>query len=166
MPSTNVGFLTAVQFDGRETAAPLTNGQTFAGNLVADLKHQALDATIGHAEAAKVPTDAQLMQIIEFESALNTAQIVDTHIGSLNGQDANGGAKSLSNVGFFPGINDPQGGNPTGAAFNPGAFTLYAQWMNSGDPHRRSVARGEEIFNCGSGDRVDAARPWRDSMWD
>ncbi|HKO18875.1 MAG TPA: hypothetical protein VJU82_08310 [Acidobacteriaceae bacterium] len=147
LASTNVGFLTAVQFDGRETVAPLSNGPTFAANLVADLKHQALDATMGHAEAAIVPTDAQLMQIVEFESGLNTAQVVDTHVGSLKGEDANGGAKFLSKLGFFPGINDPLGGNPTGAAFNPGAFTLYAQWMTSGDPHRRSVARGEEIFN-------------------
>src|SRR5205823_1980263 len=41
LPATNLGFLTTVQFDGRETVAPLNNRQTFAANLISDLKHQA-----------------------------------------------------------------------------------------------------------------------------
>jgi len=35
-------------FDGRETHAPLNNGQTFAANLVADLTQQAIDAITTH----------------------------------------------------------------------------------------------------------------------
>jgi hypothetical protein len=34
-------------FDGRETHAPLNNGQTFAANLAADLTQQALDVNGG-----------------------------------------------------------------------------------------------------------------------
>jgi cytochrome c peroxidase len=147
LPATNLGFLTAVMFDGRETVSPLKDSQTFAPNLVTDLKHQALDATLGHAQAAVAPTDEQLSQIVAFEGALNSAQIVDFGAGRLNSEGANGGARFLGGVQFFPGINDSLGANPTGAPFNPNAFSLYSQWINSGDPFRRSIARGEEVFN-------------------
>jgi hypothetical protein len=68
---------------------------------------------------------------------------------------------------FFIGINDPIGFNPTGAPFNPQAFTLFDLWLtiehgdhetdeargHDGDEPdepevaRRSIARGQEIFN-------------------
>jgi cytochrome c peroxidase len=147
LPATNLGFLTAVQFDGRETVAPLNDPQTFAANLVTDLKHQALDATLGHAQASVTPSDTQLMQIVQFEMAMISAQAVDLRAGRLDTKDTSGGPMFLSDVPFYPGINDPLGGNPTGAAFDPNAFTLYSQWINSPDPYRRSVARGEEVFN-------------------
>jgi hypothetical protein len=56
LPATNLDFLTAVMFDGRETVAPLNDPQTYAANLITDLEHQALDATLGHAQAAVPPT--------------------------------------------------------------------------------------------------------------
>lgn len=146
-PATNLAFLTAVMFDGRETVAPLNNSQAFVANLITDLKQQALDATLGHAQAAVAPTDKQLMQIVAFEASLNSAQAVDTKAGNLDREGAGGGPRFLSKTAFYPGINDPLGGNPTGATFNPNAFTLYSNWANSQDPYRRSVARGEEIFN-------------------
>jgi cytochrome c peroxidase len=147
LPATNLEFLTAVQFDGRETVAPLNDAKTYAANLMADLKHQALDATLGHAEASVIPTDAQLKQIVAFEAALNSAQSIEAGVGRLDAGGVLGGPQFLSKTLFFPGINDPLGGNPTGAAFNPKAFTLYAKWTNSPDPDRSSIARGEEIFN-------------------
>jgi len=147
LPATNLGFLTAVQFDGRESIAPLNNPQTYVANLMSDLKHQALDATMGHAQAAVTPTDAQLTQIVAFEAALNSAQAVDATAGRLDSDGASGGPRLLSQTVFFPGINDSIGGDPTGAAFRSNAFTLYSNWKKSPDPNRRSVARGEEIFN-------------------
>ncbi|MGH9781041.1 MAG: hypothetical protein ACRD33_04405 [Candidatus Acidiferrales bacterium] len=147
LPGTNLRFLTAVQFDGRETVMPLNNTQTFAANLITDLKHQALDATTGHGQATTPPTDAQQTDIVNFELALNSAQAVDFRAGVLNSGGANGGPRFVKGVSFFPGINDPLGGNPTGAAFDPNAFTIYSKWINSADSYRRSVARGEEVFN-------------------
>jgi len=147
LPATNLSFLTAVQFDGRETVAPLNDPHTYVANLMTDLKHQALDATMGHAQASVVPTDAQLSQIVAFEASLNSAQAIDDDAGRLDSEGATGGPRFLSKVGFYVGINDPLGGNPTGAAFDPSAFTLYSKWKHSPDPYRRSVARGEEIFN-------------------
>jgi cytochrome c peroxidase len=147
LPGSNLRFLTTVMWDGRENISPLNNTQTFAANLITNLKHQALDATLGHAQASAPPTDAQLTQIVSFELALNSAQSVDFRAGRLNAEGGSGGPRFLSAVPFFPGINDSLGANPTGAPFNPSAFTLYSDWEYSGDPYRRSVARGEEIFN-------------------
>ena len=53
---------------------------------------------------------------------------------------------------FFLGINDPLGGNPSGAAFNPAAFNIYDAWLNVAgisrqSVARRSIARGQTIFN-------------------
>jgi hypothetical protein len=66
LPSTNLGFLSAVMFDGRESPAspdpstgqgPLNDPRTFPTFLRADLAHQALDATLGHAQAATAPSN-------------------------------------------------------------------------------------------------------------
>jgi hypothetical protein len=125
----------------------LNNPRTYVANLKSDLKHQALDATMGHAQAAVTPTDAQLTQIVSFEAALNSAQAVDATAGRLDSDGASDGPRLLSQTAFFPGINDSIGGDPTGAAFRPNAFTLYSNWKKSPDPNKRSVARGEDIFN-------------------
>ncbi len=144
LPATNLGFLTSVMWDGRETVVPLNNVSTFAANLFADLSHQAIDATTIHAQAANPPTTAQVNQIVNFELALNSAQAIDFLAGFLNFYGANGGAQFLSKVPFYPGINDSLG-PPSG--FTPNAFTIYSKWASSADPNQRSVARGEQIFN-------------------
>src|SRR5215831_13714245 len=64
LPATNLRFLSMVMFDGRESS-PQTGTQkiTYAtdpGDLLADLAHQAIDATMGHAQAATPPTAQQV----------------------------------------------------------------------------------------------------------
>ncbi|MFZ0211468.1 MAG: hypothetical protein WBE20_05090 [Candidatus Acidiferrales bacterium] len=144
LPATNLGFLSAVMFDGRETVAPLNSASTYAANLFTDLSHQAVDATLDHAQATAQPTTAQVDQIVKFELALNSAQAIDFQAGFLNSNGANGGAQFLSSVPFYPGINDSLG---PPAQFTPNAFTIYSKWTYSGAPMQRSVARGEQIFN-------------------
>ena len=152
LPATNLGFLSAVMFDGRESLLPLNSPSTFQSNLNFDLAHQALTATLGHAQAATAPTANQLQQIAAFELATFTAQQFDNSAGVLTAQGASGGVSSLSTVPYYPGINDSLGGNPTGAIFNPSAFILFSSWqaLNSSNPYtlaRQSIARGEAIFN-------------------
>jgi cytochrome c peroxidase len=147
LPTTNLGFLSAVMFDGRESFfLPLNKEQTFAANLNADLAQQAADATTGHAQAAQPPTPTQLNQIVSFELALNSAQLVDFGAGTLS-KGAHGGAQFLSTLPFYPGINDSLGGDPHGNQFKPNAFTIYSSFQNSSNPQRASIARGEQIFN-------------------
>ncbi len=51
---------------------------------------------------------------------------------SLRADGAKGGPAALSRQPFFIGINDPVGLNPTGAAFDPKAFTLFDAWAGLG----------------------------------
>lgn len=136
-------------WDGRESfTKPLNNGQTFAANLNAELTQQAIDATLGHAQATQPPTASQLNQIVNFELALNSAQIADFFAGNLYGQNGSqGGPQILPTQQYYPGINDSLGQNPTGQAFTPDVFTLYTSWQNSQNLQQASIARGEQIFN-------------------
>ena len=155
LPSTNLKFLSTVMFDGRESS-PQTGTQkiTYAtnpGDLLADLAHQAIDATTVHAQAATPPTAQQVQDIVNFEMQLRTAQAIDFRAGVLNSDGANGGPVALASQPFFIGINDsfpPSFGfNPFGTPFNPAIFDLFNAWANSQNPARASIARGQTVFN-------------------
>jgi cytochrome c peroxidase len=152
LPATNLGFLSTVMWDGRESTPPTTQKITYpdTGQLLADLAHQAMDATTGHAQGA-VPTEAQIQDIVSFETSLRTAQAIDKRAGFLGGGRASGGPKVLASQEFFIGINDSFpasfGLNPTGAPFNPNIFNLFDAWSDSRSPARASIARGQAVFN-------------------
>jgi hypothetical protein len=163
IPATNLRFLSAVMFDGRETLKPLNNATTFQANLAFDLTDQALSAVMGHAQGNHPPTAQQLAQIVQFESGLSTAQLLDHEAGVLSAGPASGGPLPLSTQAYSPGSNDPLGGTPIGVNFNQNAFTLYTAWENISEPSRfpwqqptpgqltndtrRAIADGEKIFN-------------------
>jgi len=149
LPSTNLGFLSAMMFDGRESYVyPLNNAQTFQANLNTDLTQQAIDATLTHAQANNPPTTTQLSQIVGLEFALNSAQLNDFFAGNLYGQHGSqGGPQFLPTQNYYPGINDSLGGDPEGNQFNPNVFTIYTSWQNSRNPQQASIQRGENIFN-------------------
>jgi cytochrome c peroxidase len=125
LPSTGLRFLPAIMWDGRE----------------ADLTTQANNATLVHSSPSQSPTDAQLQQIVAFESSLFTAQSSDNLAGSLTAKGADGGPLNLSQQTFFTGI------NPDGVD----AFTLYTSWTGLAGSavanQRGSIARGELLFN-------------------
>jgi cytochrome c peroxidase len=98
LPATNLWFLSAVMWDGRESS-PQTDTQkiTFATNpadLLGDLKHQAMDAVRGHAQGAMALSPKQQQAIAEFEMALATAQAIDYRAGALDAGRAAGGRLS------------------------------------------------------------------------
>ena len=133
LPSTNLGFLSAVMWDGRESSATTT--------ILQDLGQQADDATIGHAQAARHLTDPEKEAIVAFETGLFTGQAVSDDAGSLRADGARGGPVVLSTESFFIGINDPVGLNPTGVPFDPRAFSLFGAWTRATDPRRDVAAR-------------------------
>lgn len=155
LPATNLNFLSAVMWDGRETVQKLSTTNSSTQNtqaLDADLAHQAVDATLGHAQATTTPNQTQVQQIVAFETSLYSAQVSDTSAGNLTAHGAQGGPANLAQQPFHIGINDLLGGDPTGAPFNSTAMTLYDAWAQfTGDDQaaeaRASVARGEAIFN-------------------
>jgi len=162
LPATNLRFLSAVMWDGRESS-PQTGTQkiTFATNpadLLADLEHQAADAVSGHAQARIALSPEQRRAIASFEMGLSTAQAIDSHAGRLDDDGATGGPTALAletTPAFFVGINDPLGGNPSGAAFISKIFNLFDPWNQGvkGDARgdllnrRASISRGQVLFN-------------------
>jgi cytochrome c peroxidase len=147
LPSTNLRFLSAVMWDGRESSPSTT--------VLQDLAKQADDATTGHAQATLHLTAQEAQDIVAFETGLFTAQARDNEAGRLRDEGAMGGPAALSQQPFFTGINDPVGLNPTGTPFDQRAFTLFNAWAGvTGPSHdddidraRRAIARGQELFN-------------------
>jgi cytochrome c peroxidase len=165
LPTANLGFLSTMMFDGRESPAGATTAlgtvSTFPANLNRDLTQQAIDATLGHAQATAPPTAQQLADIVSFEMGLFTAQIYDRKAGELRAHGALGGARELVMLqpAYYPGINDVLGADPDGIAFDDTSMTLFAAWENGGDPQdyrqgafdrreaRSDIAAGEVLFN-------------------
>ncbi len=165
LPATNLRFLSAVMWDGREST-PLTGTQkigyaNYASALQQDLAHQAVDATTGHAQGDGTrPTTAEQQQIVDFEMGLTTAQAFSWRAGPLNANGAQGGVAPLLTQPFFISINSsvnflvPQmempGGQviPGDGKFSSSIFNAYDSWaaLPPGDL-RASIARGEAIFN-------------------
>jgi hypothetical protein len=145
LPTTNLGFLNTVMWDGRGTAA----GHAVKDDLVA----QAREATLGHAQGS-APSPAQLRGIVEFELGLFTAQSRDHAAGSLALSHGQSGPGGLARQPFCIGINDPLGMRPAmpgaclgASSFDPNVFTLFGAWQTAGTPERQSIARGEALFN-------------------
>jgi cytochrome c peroxidase len=169
LPTTNLPFLSAVMFDGRESS-PLTGTtkivyDNYPGSLMSDLAHQSVDATTGHAQGDGTrPTPEEQQQIVDFETKLYTAQVFDFRAGWLNAGGAQGGPMPLSTQPFFISMNssvhplvpafEQPGGlvTPGDGQFTSNIFNLYGSWAQIKDHSesaaaRRSVARGEQLFN-------------------
>lgn len=140
--SANLRFLTECP-PGQAVCAPLS---IMWDGREASLESQAMDATLGHAQALNPPTDAQVAQIVSFESGIFDAQEFDNQAGNLHARQADGGPAALSQQDFFIGINDA-----LSPGFSPDIFTLYVPWENvppnGRNDARAAVARGEIVFN-------------------
>jgi cytochrome c peroxidase len=153
-PSTNLRFLTAVMWDGRESFAPLGTTPILASAtpdqnataLFDDLMHQASDATMTHAQGSGPLSDDVAASIVQFELNLATAQYKLNSAGQLDGQNALGGPAFVALQPFYVTINDVLGADTSGAPFDPDAMTLYRPWAGSNRPDRAAVARGATLF--------------------
>jgi cytochrome c peroxidase len=132
LPSTSLGFLSTIIWDGREPS----------------LTSQAIDATLGHAQSAAAPTPAQQAQIVAFETGVFTAQIFDRKATRLDDAGASGGPIALQKqlARSFIGVNDPLGLNPNGALFTAQIFDLFKSWESfhgdgDGDLRRARLGR-------------------------
>ncbi len=131
LPSTNLKFLAAVMWDGRESKPGLTVREA--------LLNQANNATVGHAQATSQVSPSDREKIVDFELGLFTAQI--SSLASLNNGGANGGPRFLADVPFTLGVNFPPN-------FNPSIFKLFEAWRTRpGSAGQAAIARGEQIFN-------------------
>ncbi len=168
LPTTNLRFLSAVMFDGRESSSATGTTKILNSNypvsLLSDLAHQSVDATTGHAQGDGTrPTLAEQKQIVDFEMGLFTAQSISHDVGRLDARGATGGAQSLAKQPFFISVNSsvnflvPTLELPGGLAapgdhkFDPAIFNPFDEWaeMPPSSP-RAAVARGQAIFNSKS----------------
>jgi cytochrome c peroxidase len=128
-------------WDGRETV--LRPGQ------LSPLAQQAIDATLGRAQALEEPTADQQEAIVKFETAIFNAQFVDNQADSLLELNATGGPKALSQQPFL-----------TSTPPTP-VFDLYTPWENltgtdAVTQARLSVARGLSSIQLAPAARVVA----------
>jgi cytochrome c peroxidase len=183
LPTTNLRFLSALMFDGRESS-PATGtikilDANYPNSLLSDLAHQSVDATIIHAQGDGTrPTVEEQQQIVNFEMQLFSAQTRDRHAGDLDEDGAKGGPARLVTQPFFISVNSsvhfllPAFEQPGGlltrgdGQFTSNIFDLYDNWAQGKDGYdqrgegrnggyhdhehaaaRRSIARGEQLFN-------------------
>jgi cytochrome c peroxidase len=162
LPATNLRFLSAVMWDGRESS-PLTGTtkilfNNYPTSLLNDLAHQSVDATTGHAQGDGTrPTPPEQQQIVEFETALVTAQTAGRDVGRLNADGAQGGPIPLVMQPFFISINssvhvllrqfEQPGGlvTPGDGRFTPATFNIFDAWSNA-EEERTAIARGQTLF--------------------
>ena len=153
LPTTNLHFLTGVMIDSRESTGPITltlnttDESLYLSNLIFDLKHQADDATLGHAQASQSLSDTTLGQIVDFELHTFAAQRISTEAGSLDVKGAMGGPLDLSSEQFYVTINDVLGADKFGNPFDSSAFTLFDAWTGSHSSARAQILRGQQLFN-------------------
>ncbi|HEX4479652.1 MAG TPA: hypothetical protein VH082_02490 [Rudaea sp.] len=149
LPSTNLRFITAAMWDGRETHKPFLPPMDAGANmddLTESFKSQAVDAVLTHAQGASAPSAEQVQQIVDFEMSLTTAQVFDRFAGYLNTDDALGGPRALASQQFYVGLNDVLGADPAGTTFDAAATRLFAAWDGDNNAQRAAIARGEKLF--------------------
>jgi cytochrome c peroxidase len=155
LPSTNLLPLSSVMWDGRETLHKITTeaGGQGTAPLLFDLSDQINSATTSHAQGAPIAGTQAQQDILNFETALFTAQVVlapDVDIALLD-FGASGGANYLESTiapAFSIGIN-----NPLSPPFTNAIFTVYSDWEPTSprypylNPVQQAIGRGESIFN-------------------
>jgi hypothetical protein len=143
LPSMNLKFNNMIMWDGREP----------------NLASQANNATLGHAQGAASLSQAQLDEIVAFETALFTAQVQSNVAGKVDKHGATGGPVTLVDAPFFLDMNRAPAcppGVPPGTngcrrfavdIADENVFTIFDGWVDSSNVDRASVARGQDIFN-------------------
>lgn len=179
LPSANLFMLSTVMWDGRETAVDTSTPPHPDDNCVSapfapkcfrsidfDLTTQALNATLGHAQAA-IPglTLEEQRAVVDFEDTLYFAQISDDRAGDLTARGAQGGPDLVAETPAYFGMNDNFGDFRTHEPFTNVIFDIFDAWNDlrgyNYDDHdrdwcghhgganeaRASIARGQKLFN-------------------
>jgi hypothetical protein len=157
LPATNLPFAEGIMWDVRETSTQnIAPPFKVPLSLNDQLKSQANDATLRHAESTAPLSDAVQQSIVSFELGLFSAQLLDFRAGLLSSNGAFGGPVNLSQQPV-----PPQGSNTLGlTGFDPIVFTIFDAWANlqGNDPMnamRSSIQRGQVLFNTRRGPGIN-----------
>ena len=102
---------------------------TVGTNLRDGLIRQARGNVTG-AQQGPAATDEVIFEIVDEELSFSHAQIIAFGAGRLDSAGAHGGPEAQASQ-----------------ALVAGRFDLYDAWANSGNPWRRQIFRGQELFN-------------------
>jgi len=142
LPATNLKFVSAVMWDGRESEA--------GGTIAEHLARHATAATTGHAQGNSLAED-QRHAIVDFETGLFTTQVFDRSAKSLTTSKVPGSPRKLAKRAFVIGENAPYQEGTANLGFDPRIFKLFDAWIDrpdrSGKDPKAAIARGQEIFN-------------------
>jgi hypothetical protein len=124
LPSTNLGFLSAIMWDGREP----------------DLFHQSVDATLGHAQGNTAPSVAQQNQIVGFEGCASAnnpdaCAAIPPGGGLFTAQLVDARRRFSRPAGRYRGARQPRSGS--------GGFLYRHQRSARAEPDRRTVQSGD-----------------------
>jgi hypothetical protein len=107
------------------------------GNSVGDppdvrqgLTNQATRNVTG-GQQGSAPLPEVILDIVDFESALSTAQLIVPGVGNLSENGGRGGPERLSQQ-----------------ALEGGRWDLYDAWIGHHSPRKAQIARGQELFNA------------------
>ena len=128
LPATNLRFLTAVMWDGRESFAPMGTTPIRSDATPDENAHGPVRRPQApgqrrdpRARPGRVPlTDDQADAIVQFELNLATAQQKLRHVGELDAQGGQGGPAFVAAQPFYVTINDVLGADASGAAVRSG----------------------------------------------
>lgn len=121
MPTINFALGSAiVNWDG---------GNSVGTDQRAGLENQARRNVTGAQQGAPAPPEV-IANIVDFETALFTAQVSALGIGRLDADGARGGPEALATM-----------------AKRAGPFDLFDAWAGHENPRRAQIARGQALFN-------------------
>lgn len=120
MPTANFRSRT-VSWEGRNTQATLEEG----------LKRQARSNITG-AQEGPPADESTIQEIVDFEMALNHAQLIVPGVGDLSENGGNGGPEAHADQ-----------------ELAAGPFTVFDAWENDGSAAKRQIWRGQKLFNDG-----------------
>ena len=106
------------------------DGANTVGGDVRDGLIKQARGNVTAAQQGAPASDAVIFDIVDYERALSFAQLIVPSVGRLDSDGAHGG---------------PQAANDQPLV--DARFDLYDAWQNSGNPRRRQIWRGQELFN-------------------
>jgi cytochrome c peroxidase len=106
------------------------DGANTVGTVLRDGLIKQARGNVTGAQQGAPASDEVIFGIVDYEMAISNAQLVATSVGRLDAGGAHGG--------------------PEAASAQPlvdGRFDLYDAWAQAGNPRRKQIWRGQELFN-------------------
>lgn len=107
------------------------SANTVGTDLYAGLVKQARGNVTG-AQQGPAATDAVIFDIVDYEFEMSNAQLIVPGVGRLDSDGARGGPEAHAYQ-----------------SLAAGRFDLFDAWALAGNPRRRQIYRGQELFNQG-----------------